>query len=198
MVVFDFCHTIVRCNSTFSFMNFYASFNRFFALKYYSLCFISKILNKLNLITDTHLTKIRVYAFRNESLNEVLKCAQLFAEYLEEIELSVVLDRIECAQSEGRVIISSNSLDFILSMYFMRKDIPVDIVSSTLEVKLGKFTGAYDKYLLDEGKVKSLKYVYPDIVVKEFWTDDLDADKDLVEFASSVIYVNEDRIVKLK
>lgn len=198
MVVFDFCKTLVSCNSTFSFMNYYASFNKIFAIKYYSLCVISKVLKKINIISDSRLTKIRAYSFRNESYDEVLECAGKFAGYLEKIEILVPLERMKSAQSEGGVIISSNSLDFIVSKYLLKKNIVVDIVSSKLEVKSGKFTGVYDTYLLDDGKVKSLQNMYSDIAVKEFWTDDLDADKDLVEFASSVIYVNDDKIEKFK
>ncbi|EME9802034.1 haloacid dehalogenase-like hydrolase [Vibrio alginolyticus] len=198
MVVFDFCKTIVSCNSTFCFMKHYASTKKTFAIKFYLLCIVTKILRFFCLINDDLLTKIRVFSFRYESYDEVLSSAQKFARLLEGMEIVLPLERLQSLASNEKVIVSSNSIDFILDAYMSYKMLNAVIISSSLEVINGRFTGFYNRYLLEEGKVCSLLSVYPRAKVDEFWTDDLLADKDLVDYAESVKYVIGDSVETYK
>lgn len=197
---FDFCNTLVKSNTTLDFIRFYSKKSIFFFFKAALLFFIAKFLFFLKCINQNEYIKIRVFCFFGEKEEKIKYFANEFALVLEEkIIISSFNAFHEYIKNTKKVIIISNSLDFIIESFLEHKNIrcKVDVISSNLLMKNGVCLGFYNLFMQKNGKLKNFNEKF-NFDFMEYWTDDLIADKDICDGSESVYFINNEKVLKIK
>lgn len=195
MRCFDFCYTIVNLNTTYSFIDYCVSRSGYYyKARLLFVKIISKLLLLFGLINSSQHSKMRLYVLKGFHI-EKLRC--LSREFSAEINRNLnsdIFSILESIKSE-KVLIVSNALGFLIEDFFESINLDCDVIGSTISEGELFFSGKYQLYVPDEGKVNVLLGVYPGVSVSEFYTDDFVADKDLVSFSDISHLVSEGRVV---
>lgn len=183
MRCFDFCFTVVNLNTTFSFVDFCVSKGGLgLKCKLFLIKIISKILLKFRLITSSQHSKIRVSVLNGFEEYELMQLSRDFA-YILNKNINEDVYKELVSRDKENVIIVSNALQFVIEDFMAFKKLNFSVLGSSLIVNNSIISGKYDLYVPDKGKVKVLIDKYPNIIIDEFFTDDFDADYDLVEYS---------------
>ncbi|WP_318513954.1 HAD family hydrolase [Photobacterium leiognathi] len=184
MRCFDFCFTLVNVNTTYSFVDYCVSKSGLYLkVKLFFIKIISKLLLKFNIINFSRHSKLRISVLNGLKLTELNKFSREFALVLNNnINDNIYKELI--SDDPENVIIISNSLQFVIQDFLDFKGLKVTVIGSNLLINGSNVLGKYDLYVPDKGKVKVLLESYPNITIDEFFTDDFDADYDLVEYSN--------------
>ncbi|KPN77499.1 hypothetical protein AEA42_08435 [Shewanella sp. Sh95] len=195
MRCFDFCFTLVNMNTTYSFVDYcvYKS-GVVQKIKLFLIKFFSKILLKLKFIDNNKHSKLRISVLKGFCLVDLKSFSREFASILNDNINEEIFGEL-ISSPTGQAIIVSNSLQFVIQDFLDFKGLKYTVIGSSLLVNNFETLGRYSLYIPDKGKVKVLLENFPNIVIDEFFTDDFDADRDLVEYAISSRFVKEGRVV---
>jgi len=135
-----------------------------------------------------------VYALKGLSLLELEKFSREFAFFLDKKVNSDVFDILYSCPFEGAIVVS-NSLQFVIEDFLRFKGLKHRVIGSSLGVNQLKCSGRYSLYVPELGKVRVLLETIPDVTISEFFTDDFEADYDLVKYSSISRLVSEGKVV---
>ncbi|WP_139151639.1 hypothetical protein [Vibrio cyclitrophicus] len=135
---------------------------------------------RVSVLKGTKLVDLRCFSkgfalILNEHINEDVFC-KLTAEYFND------------------AIIVSNALEFVIKDFLELKSLEYPVIGSSLVDDGLKLLGEYDLYVPSKGKVNVLLERYPSVVIDEFYTDDFEADYDLVDFSTVSRFVSKGKI----
>ncbi|MGL1887885.1 MAG: hypothetical protein OCD76_15325 [Reichenbachiella sp.] len=140
--------------------------------------------------------KIRVKALRNEKHIDLDIAASIFIKILDDSKRidSVYNDIVDRIDSGEKVVVLSNTFDFLLPHFLPGKKILR--VGSKLKFENSIFSGKYIDYVNETGKLSTLRNYYSDEVIARsyFITDNMKADKELFDFVSEAVFYSPSNI----
>lgn len=195
MRCFDFCLTLVSVNTTYSFVDYCVNQSGlYFKVKLFCIKIVSKLLLDLKII-DSHLhSKFRVSAISGIELTKLRAFSREFSIFLDSKVNDEVFD-VFTSYDASEVLIVSNALEFVIRDFLILKGLQNIVIGSTLMDDSLICLGKYQSFIPDIGKVNSLLSRCPNVVIDEFFTDDFEADSDLVQFSASSRLVSKGRIL---
>jgi len=190
-IIFDFCFTLVRCNTTNQFIKYIfaksGGLRKLWILVVVCLSKVSYIFSK----NSRNHELILSFSFVLISLQDYKKLTEGFVEdFLIKNINDKVFDFFVSRSRTTNTLVCTNTLEDIVDYLFIVKKIDSKCVGSKL-CHNGKFiTFGYSSHVLKAGKVNTLVSRLNKIEVDEFWTDDLEADADLISLSQQTIFVN--------
>ena len=191
--VFDFCFTIVNCNTSNEFIKF--CFKQSSVIRKFWIANIYLQSRLINVFFPKHRwnEKWLTGAFFLMSERRLNESIEKFVEedLLTKINIEL-LDKLRDVSNGRKVIICTNTYQQIVEHFVQRLGIYCECLGSRLVVRKHIVRVGLNPHILRIGKHRALLEQFGDIKINHFWTDDLVADSDLVAFAEITYEVYPD------
>lgn len=189
MHCFDFCYTIVNMNTTFTYVDYCVGRLGFkFKVKLFLVKLATKLLLMFGLISKNSHSKLRISVLKSVPEADLRKYSREFSVIIESRLYCSIYDLL-VNDDLNNVVVVSNAIDFLIIDFFDHVGLDVAVIASSLKFFDGCFSGDYEVFLPETGKSSAFKNAFPEAAIKEFYTDDLVADSDLVRISDRTFTV---------
>lgn len=194
MRCFDFCFTLTKLNTTYSFVDYCVSrSDALLGLRLMFIKTISWLLLKLRVINHLTHSKLRVYALKGISREDLETLSKDFAVVLAD-NINVDIFKIFELPDHRTTLVLTNSLEFVVRDFLVYKMIDYPVLGSDLDFKNNFCTGKYSIFVPEVGKHETLKSKLKEALIQEFYTDDIVADSDIVAISDITYHVVDGKI----
>lgn len=187
--IFDFCFTLVDCNTTNELLK--------YAL---ASCGLSR---RAWIIFVAAVARLIAFALPRRRLNEVWVTAAFtampgsdFRCLVEGFVDEVLIDKtnwelfkiLKSLSGSDEALICTNTYQQVVECYIKKMDLDCACIGSRLSSSKHQLVFGLSTHVLKEGKLLIINREYGDVHINAFWTDDIVADRDVVS-AADITYV---------